>query len=241
MFGVGRLGSRQRSTAATAAELPTDSLLFWYDASDAATLTLAGSLVTEWEDKSGNGHHLSQGNVSLQPTLVSADQNGLDVISCDANDSMMTATITHGIGTGDFTLIFALKKPADASGPWQGLLEIGTNNPSINLSTAGQVNKITYYNTSENVFATALTESTAYVITLKRASGQLSCWVNGVADASNPIAEAASIGDAVMKLFNTTSGDWLEGKAFEIVMYTAAISAGDQTSAETYLMNKWGI
>ena len=251
MLGRGRGFTRIKSLGAPSmhsgiptsgsAGLPTANLLFWYDASDSGSLTLTGSAVTGWADLSGNGHNLAQANASFQPTLVDADQNGLDTISCDANDSMTTASITHGIGTGDFTLLFALRKPTDASGAFQGLLQFGTNNPGINLSTGGQVNKITFYNTSENAFATVLVQSTAYVITLKRTSGQVSCWVNSVADASNPIANATSIGNAVLTLFNTTSGDWFEGSMFELAMYTSALSASDQATAETYLMNKWDI
>ena len=35
------------------------SLAFWLDADDASTITLSGSSVTQWDDKSGNGKDVS--------------------------------------------------------------------------------------------------------------------------------------------------------------------------------------
>lgn len=44
------------------------NLLAWYDASDNATITIAGSGVSQWSDKSGNGHHATQSNDAQRPT-----------------------------------------------------------------------------------------------------------------------------------------------------------------------------
>jgi len=40
----------------------------WFDAADASTITLNGSTVSQWADKSGNGRHMTQSTASLQPT-----------------------------------------------------------------------------------------------------------------------------------------------------------------------------
>jgi hypothetical protein len=44
-------------------------LKVWLDASDGSTLTMNGSTVSEWRDKSGNGYHFTQSTASKQPTL----------------------------------------------------------------------------------------------------------------------------------------------------------------------------
>jgi len=41
----------------------------WLDASDSSTITESGGSVSQWDDKSGNGNHITQGNVFLQPTV----------------------------------------------------------------------------------------------------------------------------------------------------------------------------
>ena len=43
----------------------------WLDAADSSTITLNGSTVSQWNDKSGNGRHVAQGNAENQPTRIS--------------------------------------------------------------------------------------------------------------------------------------------------------------------------
>ena len=45
----------------------------WWDASDASTITLNATTVSEWRDKTGNGRHLMQGTALNQPTYAAAD------------------------------------------------------------------------------------------------------------------------------------------------------------------------
>lgn len=51
----------------TPAYLPTESLALWFDALDLSTITLSGSTVSQWRDKSGNNRHATQSNPSLRP------------------------------------------------------------------------------------------------------------------------------------------------------------------------------
>src|SRR4029077_6901938 len=47
--------------------VPMTGLLWWFDADDAATITQTGGLVTQWNDKSGNGTNAVSGG-SYRPT-----------------------------------------------------------------------------------------------------------------------------------------------------------------------------
>lgn len=62
----------------TPAEIMT---ALWLDAADATTITLNGSTINEWRDKSGNSRHAGQATASLQPALSSAVLNDLDVVT----------------------------------------------------------------------------------------------------------------------------------------------------------------
>lgn len=44
------------------------ALALWLDAADSSTITLNGSTVAQWQDKSGNGRHVSQATAANQPT-----------------------------------------------------------------------------------------------------------------------------------------------------------------------------
>jgi len=63
----------------TPAEL-TD-LALWLDAADSSTITLNGSTVSQWDDKSGNNNNASQATATLQPSL-----SGNDIIFDGADD-----------------------------------------------------------------------------------------------------------------------------------------------------------
>ena len=67
----------------------------WLDAADASTITLSGSTVSQWSDKSGNGFHVTQATASAQPTYSAASLNGLNTLSFDGiNDTMATVVDT---------------------------------------------------------------------------------------------------------------------------------------------------
>jgi hypothetical protein len=61
---------------------PSDinGLVGWYDASDANTINIDSGNITQWEDKSDNGYHLTNGNGGQQPSYVTAGINGLNVV-----------------------------------------------------------------------------------------------------------------------------------------------------------------
>lgn len=55
----------------TPKDLGSAVLAGWYDANDTATITLSGSAVTQWDDKSGNGNHAVQATGASQPSYAS--------------------------------------------------------------------------------------------------------------------------------------------------------------------------
>ncbi len=68
------------------------STALWLDAADASTVTLNGSTVSQWRDKSGNSRHASQATAANQPTYAAAGQNSRNVLTFDgSNDSLALA------------------------------------------------------------------------------------------------------------------------------------------------------
>lgn len=64
----------------------------WYDASDTSTITQSGGAVSQWNDKSGNGRHVTQATAARQPGTGAVTQNGLNVLTFDGGDWMSAAT-----------------------------------------------------------------------------------------------------------------------------------------------------
>lgn len=94
---------------------PADNMLVWWDASDDGTISLTGNDVTLWQDKSGNGVHLSQITLSEAMEVGQATQNGLQTITpVDAAGWMYHATRanTNFLHNGtNYTVYIAAKCP----------------------------------------------------------------------------------------------------------------------------------
>ena len=61
----------------------------WLDAADASTVTLNGSTVSQWRDKSGNSRHASQATPASQPTYAATGFNSKPTIQFDGvNDQL---------------------------------------------------------------------------------------------------------------------------------------------------------
>ena len=72
-------------------------LTLWLDASDASTITLNGSNVAQWDDKSGNSRNASQTTAANQPIYTTNGMNGKPVISFDGFDDELI-TIPFALG-----------------------------------------------------------------------------------------------------------------------------------------------
>lgn len=63
---------------------------FWYDASDASTITTSGGKVTAMTDKSGNSINLAEAGVGVGPAYGSRTLNGINILDCNATDAWLS-------------------------------------------------------------------------------------------------------------------------------------------------------
>jgi hypothetical protein len=66
----------------------------WLDAEDTASVTLNGSTVSQWSDKSGNNNHAVQATAANQPTYLNSGLNSKPTVSLDGTTDFMTANIS---------------------------------------------------------------------------------------------------------------------------------------------------
>ena len=78
IFGVSKLWTPDQT--------PTD---LWLDAADASTITLNGSTVSQWNDKSGNARHFSQSTATSQPGYSTNQLNGYPILTFDGTDDFL--------------------------------------------------------------------------------------------------------------------------------------------------------
>lgn len=98
----------------TPKQLPTS---LWLDAADKSTISLSGSAVTEWRDKSGSNRHIYQSIAGNRPTLQPSSSNGLDTLYFDGDDFLQSnASITTGTYTGSRVYFWVAFFPSGSNG-----------------------------------------------------------------------------------------------------------------------------
>lgn len=75
-------------------------LALWLDAADASTITLNGSTVSQWRDKSGNRRHFLQATAANQPTYTPNGLNGKPVVTFDGVDDFLSSSSWTGLISG---------------------------------------------------------------------------------------------------------------------------------------------
>ena len=120
----------------------------WLDASDASTITLNGSTVSQWSDKSGNNRHFTQATAASQPGYSTGALNNLPILTFDGVDDFLdggnilpatdgiTAFIIarqNTIGTATSAPFFGRGSSVSVNGQWyiRGLLSSQPNFGSV--------------------------------------------------------------------------------------------------------------
>lgn len=231
--------------AAAAAEPPVSGYVAWYDASDTATITSSGGAVSQWDDKSGNGHHVVQATEANKPSTAAETINSLNVLTFGTDDWLAATTLNQpGVGSSS-TWFFVLETTAATTervlvGPNTD----GTGLLFINLNPTTLVSKMVKFNVADYPLSTnAVTAQTPVVLTHQLVSGTSYAYrLDGVDNGSGSTAVALGTGGHKMCIGSSVyvRTKCLTGKLGELIRYDSALSSGDMTSVEDYLSAKWG-
>ena len=74
----------------------------WLDASDASTVTTVSGAVSQWNDKSGNARHLTQGTAANRPAYQATGLNGLPTLQFDGFNDFLANT-SYSFGASAYT------------------------------------------------------------------------------------------------------------------------------------------
>ena len=218
-------------------ELGAD-LALWLDADDASTITLNGSTVSQWDDKSGNDHHATQATASNQPTYTPSGLNGKPVLTFDGTDDFMSvpdfdnAVSLALISSGGSILspLIAGAAPALFSPAWNvnrsAIQYRGRTDTSIRQLNLGG---------SGNDFAIGF-------ISLDAASSEVRLSGNGGAQTtfSHTINSADTTINTLGRDFQGGT-QFADGRIAEIVVASSLLSTDDRQKLEGYLAHKWGL
>ena len=214
-------------------DLPGYNLRLWLDAADASTITESGGLVSQWDDKSGNGNDAAQGTGSAQPEYSVRQQNGLATLEFNGSKYLTTSAFSSALAQPN-TIFIVSKRDAVVADDYliDGLT--GTDRHASLVSGAGKYQLFAGAGLEGGAINTVAEMQT---IIINGASTKL--YINGALNASG--TEGAHSLDGLT--IGAAYGLWgkLDGFIAEILIYDRLLSASEIAATESSLNNKWGL
>ena len=229
----------------------TGGMSAWFDAADTASIVSSGGSVSQWKDKSGNGHHAVQGTVASQPTTGVDTLNGLNVLTTNGNDSMKADySIFNSRVTMNATVIIVFKTDINdtsfegvfggCNGAAFSYVEIGVSGgnraPRVNSRSTPSLDSLSY--------VTANFYTSAGIVVAQTTPTTLDVWANGDLQSTlstSTMTATVNVGGINIGHRDAGSTGGLIGQLAEvIVLQDIVLSATDRQLIEGYLRKKWG-
>jgi hypothetical protein len=216
--------------------VPTDitELKLWLDASDLTTITESSGNVSQWDDKSGEGNHLSQATSTNQPGTGNNTKNGLNVLDHDGTEYLARATFVNGALTQPNTIFCVCKVPL--------------SNANYVLDGGGVSTRHAIFTSSGNygIYAGAVLNSSAtetggnwVLLTLLADTTTSELWENQTSLATGDIGTQNLNG---LVVYGRYTGTGLStGDVAEVIIYNKELTSGEISDVETYLSDKWDV
>lgn len=241
----------------------------WYDAADATTITLNGSNVSQWNDKSGKNRHAIQGNASEQPLYVSKVSNGLPALQTDGNDFLSiqnTGGLLQNVGNATVAIVVKYVTANYVNNSASVFVSAGSSSSLHRFTltpapTASNTRLGLLGRRSDNDAVVTLNSSTTRASVLNSVAIQIgniiyssaiaNHFTNGTQDlagASFPVTSGAgntsntTPSAGLFRNFSSASGQQLPSgcQLFEVLIFNSTLSTSDRQKLEGYLAWKWG-
>jgi hypothetical protein len=220
----------------------------WLDAADSSSssMTLSGSTITAWKDKSKSNNTTSY---SGTPSISGSAINGKQGIYFNGS-SYFTGAIS-GANTTTIT-VFIIGSLISPFTSFSGLLCFG-NSSQLDYDNVGSL-AITMYNAESALYAarnsssqkTPISAGVPFIYVLQYDGTYINTWLNGTqqTDPSTNIASSGTFTYTNFSIANRagTTGNYpWSGYFGEIVVYQSALTTPQRQQVESYLAQKWGI
>ena len=232
-------------------------LALWLDADDASTITLNGTDVAAWADKSGNGYDVSQGTAANQPAYVTNALNGKPVIRTDGGDQMENTTSSLFRNVGVATWVAVAKYPVATGGDSAMLMFCSTGVDALrarfgltaNPSPGGAFMGVAGRRLDTDSFQTAASSTPRIVNTgflevgqANYANAKANHWTNGTQDLTGATFQTAGNTSNTNPLTLNVFGSAPTGTEIaEVIAIEGPLPDYEREKLEGYLAHKWGV
>ena len=242
----------------TAADLSTS---LWLDAAEADTVVLNGSTVSQWQDKSGLGNHVSSATVGTQPTYLTTAFGGLPTLSFTAagTEVLFNGAMTNFASNEDYFIaaVFEfrqLNQSWDMICGWRSAINTGTGGTPL-LQAMSSNQQIGVHNTDNadvRIKVDVTTRLTKRIATIGRTGGTNGNGGTVTVTATGHSQPSYLTSGTQTWTSATTSGFQIGGKQAsgtqfgnkyisEIICCPANLSTTDRQKIEGYLAHKWAL
>jgi hypothetical protein len=210
----------------------------WLDASDGTTITLNGSTVSQWNDKSGNGRNAIQTTAARQPAYTSGWRNGLPGVSFTAaNQNWMSSSLSAS--SASETIVAVLSQGGSDTRSVIGANADGGR--EIRFATDTTLN---FLRQAQAGLATSGTmpSGPGFVMGFTYNSSTTTFYSNGAVSGTPASVNPNLVAGRTSTIGSFgTSWDFLTGTIGEFVVCSSVLSTADRQKLEGYLAWKWGL
>jgi len=228
-------------------------LQLWLDAADPNSLTLSGTSVTSWRDKSSNNY---SSTVYNSPTYSNNSLNGLPGVTFNGSSQYISFGNIINLGTspiyvfsvvkydttGDGTIIAKSSYRANTGRWFMTRAAVGGGAiMGVDIGSGGVTASFADTTTNVQLFSGFWDRSTVYVFQNGTQRSSIAAVNSSSLTNTDPLYIAAypnGTGTAP----NTIGGyTYLNGKIGEILVYNESITTAQRQQIEGYLARKWGL
>jgi len=239
-------------------------LSLWLDAADASSITLNGSTVSQWKDKSSNGFSFTQSTSGNQPSYISNAQNSNNLIRfSSASSQYLGGSTSELLGSNSITAYAVFKYTDTTSGGYifarslyggaDGRILFGRDAGSpatlhwgavLSNNAVGYVDySDTYTSGAYRVYGSVINRSTGYGVAYQNgtSNGSITFTPDSNAYATSYNMIVGGYDNSSGNISPPQSGLYLNGDICEIVIYKTALTDSQRQQVEGYLAWKWGL
>lgn len=245
-------GLRRRRKPATSSSggfpLSLPDLSLWLQGKDLSSFTFGtGSAVAAWNDKSGNGRHVTQATSANQPARSGTLNGNPTVVFDGTNDNLRRSNAPLNNASGGAFSVFAVVVPAGLSGDRSIVDADDTSGERIAqyLRTSGtSAQCITFNESSVNTSASggSLSTSTAYLLDIICTGPAATLSVNGTSVDTLSQSDQKYRASATLSIGAHSSGSqYWNGAIAEVIACATNLTGSALTDTRAYLQSEHGL